>query len=104
MKALSADSLLARLLAWLAAAVCRHPGWFVWPQAVLFVVCVFFTVAYLQFDINRDDLVGSNKKNHQNFLAFKKEFPQPDDLVVVIESEIGRGMGKVSSQFSLYFV
>jgi uncharacterized protein len=87
MKALSADSFLARLLAWLAAAVCRHPRWFVWPQAVLFVVCVFFTVAYLQFDINRDDLVGSNKKNHQNFLAFKKEFPQPDDLVVVIESE-----------------
>jgi hopanoid biosynthesis associated RND transporter like protein HpnN len=87
MKALSADSFLARLLAWLAAAVCRHPRWFVWPQAVLFVMCVFFTVAYLQFDINRDDLVGSNKKNHQNFLAFKKEFPQPDDLVVVIESE-----------------
>jgi hopanoid biosynthesis associated RND transporter like protein HpnN len=87
MKALSADSFLARLLAWLAAAVCRHPRWFVWPQAVLFVLCVFFTVTYLQFDINRDDLVGSNKKNHQNFLAFKKEFPQPDDLVVVIESE-----------------
>jgi uncharacterized protein len=87
MKALSADSFLARLLAKLAAAVCRHPRWFIWPQAVLFLVCIWFTVAYLQFDTNRDDLVGADKKNHHNFLSFKKEFPQPDDLVVVIESE-----------------
>ncbi len=87
MKVLSADSFLARLLGKLAAAVCRHPRWFVYPQAALFVVCIFYTVAFLKFDTNRDDLVGSNKKYHQNFLQFKKEFPQQDDLVVVVESE-----------------
>ena len=87
MKALSADSFLARLLGRLAAVICRHPRWFVWPQALLFLASIAVTVAYLQFDTDRDNLVGSNKKYHQNFLQFKKEFPQQDDLVVVIESE-----------------
>jgi hopanoid biosynthesis associated RND transporter like protein HpnN len=88
MKALSTDSLLARLLAKLAAAVCRHPRWFVWPQAALFLVCVLYTVGCLQTDMNRDNLVGPNQKYHQNFLALQKEFPQQgNDLVVVVESE-----------------
>jgi hopanoid biosynthesis associated RND transporter like protein HpnN len=87
MKALSTDSFLARLLARLAAAVIRRPRWFVWPQIALFFACVFYTVGFLQFDTNRDDLVGANKKYQHNFLEFKKEFPQSDDLVVVIESE-----------------
>ena len=87
MKALSTDSFLARLLAKLAAAVCRHPGWFFWPQILLFVACIFYTVAFLQFDTSRDDLVGSNEKYQQNYLNFKKEFPEQSDLVVVIQSE-----------------
>src|SRR5271154_773592 len=87
MKALSTDSFLARLLAKLAAAVCRHPGWFFWPQILLFVASIFYTVFFLQFDTSRDDLVGSDKKYQQNYLNFKKEFPEQSDLVVVIESE-----------------
>jgi hopanoid biosynthesis associated RND transporter like protein HpnN len=88
MKALSTDNLLARLLAKLAAAVCRHPRWFVYPQAALFLVCVLYTVGYLQSDMNRDNLVGPNQQYHQNFLALQKEFPQQgNDLVVVAESE-----------------
>ncbi len=42
---------------------------------------------WLQFDTDRDNLVGSNKRYHQNYLQFRKEFPQQDDLVVVVESE-----------------
>ena len=88
MKALSADSLLARLLARLAAAVFRHPRWFIWPQVALFLFCVLYTVGYLQSDMNRDNLVGPNQRYHQNFLALQKEFPQQgNDLVVVVESE-----------------
>ena len=41
----------------------------------------------MQFDTSRNNLVGANKKYHQNFLRFKKEFPTQDDLVVVVESE-----------------
>ena len=91
MKALSPDSLMGRLLAKLAAAACRHPRWLVLPQILLFVVCVFYALpkpyGWLEFDTNRDDLVGSNKKYQHNFLEFKKAFPQQDDLVVVVESE-----------------
>jgi hopanoid biosynthesis associated RND transporter like protein HpnN len=91
MKALSSDSLMARLLGKLAFAVCRRPGWLVYPQIVLFVACVFYALpkpyGWLEFDTNRDDLVGANKKYQHNFLEFKKEFPQQDDLVVVVESE-----------------
>ena len=41
----------------------------------------------MEFNTSRNNLVGSNKKYHQNFLEFKKEFPTQDDLVVVVESE-----------------
>jgi hopanoid biosynthesis associated RND transporter like protein HpnN len=87
MKTLRADSLAARWLARLARAVCQHPRLFFYPQLGLFVVSVLYTAAFLQFDTSRNDLVGANKKYHQNFLRFKKEFPTQDDLVVVVESE-----------------
>jgi uncharacterized protein len=87
MKALNADTFLARLLARLATAVCRHPRWFVYPQAVLFLVCIVYTVGYLQFDTNQNDLVGPNLKYQQNFLRLLQEFPQQgNDMEVVAES------------------
>jgi len=91
MKALSADSFLARSLAGLTVAVCRHPRWFFWPQAVLFVVCVVYALprpyGHLDFDMNRDNLVGPDQKYHQNYLRLQKEFPQQDDVVVVVEGD-----------------
>jgi len=88
MKALSADTLPARMLAWLATAVCRHPRWFFYPQLALLLASVVVTVEFLQFDMNQDDLVGPNLKYHRNFLALQKEFPQQgNDLAVVVESE-----------------
>ena len=88
MKALSTDTLMARLLGKLAAAVIRHPRWFFWPQVALVLVSVIATVAFLQFDTNRDNLVGHNLKYHRNFLALQKEFPQQgNDLVAVVESD-----------------
>src|SRR5215813_5591077 len=86
-KRLTEDSLIARFLAGLAAAVIRYRRLFVWPQVVLFVVCIIYTKNNLQFDTSRNNLVGANKPYHQNFLKFKKEFPTQDDLVVVVESE-----------------
>lgn len=75
------------MLAWLAAAVIRHPRWFVYPQLALFLASIAITVAFLKFDMNQDDLVGPNLKYHRNFLALQKDFPQQgNDLVVVVES------------------
>src|SRR6266496_5343306 len=87
MQQLTDDTFFARLLVWLARKVLRYRPWFLYPQLVLFVICVLYTVKYLEFDTSRNNLVGSNKKYHQNFLRFKKEFPTQDDLVVVVESE-----------------
>jgi len=87
MKTPSADNFAARLLGGLARAVMRHRRWFLWPQAVLFVLCVLYTVCFLKFDTTRASLVGANKKYHRLFQQFKKEFPTQDDMVVVVESE-----------------
>jgi hopanoid biosynthesis associated RND transporter like protein HpnN len=88
MKELSTDSFLARSLAWLAAAVIRYPRRFIYPQVVLVLVSVAGTVAFLQFDMNQDNLVGPNLKYHKNFLELQKEFPREgDDLVVAVESD-----------------
>lgn len=87
MKPLNPESLSARLLGKLAWAVIHRRQWFFWPQIILFGLSILYTVRYLEFRTNRNDLVGSGKKYHQNFLAFKQEFPTQDDLVVVVESE-----------------
>ncbi len=88
MKALSADSILARLLGKVTAMVFRHPRWFVYPQVILFVVCVLYTIGYLKTDMNQDHLVGPNHRYHRNYLQLQKEFPQQgNDLVVAVESD-----------------
>src|SRR5215510_6202153 len=86
-KRLTEDTVVARVLSWLARSVYTHRRLFFYPQLVLFVLCVIYTVKYLEFDTNRSNLVGANKKYHQTYLRFKKEFPAQDDLVVVVESE-----------------
>src|SRR5258706_2725017 len=86
-KRLREDSMMARVLGWLAAGVIRYRKLFLYPQLLLFILSVFYTVKHLQFDTSRDNMVGANKKYHQNFLKFKKEFPTQDDLVVVVQSE-----------------
>jgi uncharacterized protein len=88
---LSTDNPIARFLAGLAGTVFRHRRLFIYPQLALFVISILVTVKYpgIAFDTSRNNLVGSNKKYHQNFLRFKEEFPTQDDLVVVVESEDG---------------
>lgn len=81
------ESLVERALRWLAHAVYHHPRLFFYPQAVLFLACLLFTVLKLEFHTSRDALVGADKKYHQNFLRLKAEFPVQDDMVVVVESE-----------------
>ena len=80
-------SFVQRLLTRLADAVYLHPRAFFYPQVLLFVVCLFYTFHGLKFSTSRNDLVGSDKKYHQNFLEFKQEFPGQDDLVVIVESD-----------------
>jgi hopanoid biosynthesis associated RND transporter like protein HpnN len=82
-----ADTFFARILRALARKVCRHPLWFVLPQILLFCVCVVYTVFRLQFDMSRDNLVGSDKKYHQVFMKYHTEFPGEDEFAIVVESD-----------------
>jgi hopanoid biosynthesis associated RND transporter like protein HpnN len=83
----SQESIIARGLRILAGWVCRYPRLCFYPQLVLMVLAVFYTVEHLQFSTSRNDLVGADKKYHHNFLEFRKEFGAQDDLVAVVESE-----------------
>jgi len=80
-------SIGTRFLKWLADAVFTHRPWFFWPHVVLTPLCIFFTIAKLEFHTNRSDLVGGEKEYHRIYLQFRKEFPVEEDLVVVAESE-----------------
>ncbi|MBL9139991.1 MAG: MMPL family transporter [Verrucomicrobiales bacterium] len=81
------SSLTIRLLQRVAHAVLHHPRWFYWPQILLAIACVVYTVRSLQFSTSRNDLVSSRLHYHQIFLEFRKEFAAEDDIVVVVESE-----------------
>lgn len=87
MKRLTDDTLLARALAWTANLVFRRRRLVIYSQVILFGLCVWVTFRYLNFDANRDNLVGQNEKYQHAYLEYKKEFPQQDELAVVVESE-----------------
>ena len=78
--------LLERLLTRLADGGCASPGRFVLPQILLAAACAAFTAFNLEFHTSRNDLVGSEKEYHKEFIRFLDEFPLQDDLVVVVES------------------
>jgi hopanoid biosynthesis associated RND transporter like protein HpnN len=81
------DSSGARWLNRLADFVYRYPRWVFYPHVGLFVLSIFYTLTFLKFDTSRNDLVGTDKAYHRNFLQFKQEFKSQDDLVAVVESE-----------------
>lgn len=80
-------SITAKLLHKLAHSVYHWRRWHIYPQIVLFGLAVAYTVFNLEFNTSRNDLVGAEKKYHQIYLQFKKDFTVRDDLVAVVESE-----------------
>lgn len=81
------DPLLVRLLKRLADLVYRFPRWFFYPQAALFLVAILYTVLRLDFDTNRNNLVGADKVYHQAYLKYRHDFAAQDELVAIVESE-----------------
>lgn len=79
-------SVVERGLSGLAAAIHARPALFFFPQIVLLALSVAYTVAELEINTSRNDLVDANKRYHQNFLRYREEFSAPDDLVAVVES------------------
>lgn len=80
-------SFAQRFLAWLAHLVFTRRWLFFFPHFILLGLAVWLTITHLAFSTDRNDLVGSDKKYHQIYLDFRKEFVGLDDVVVVVESE-----------------
>lgn len=70
----------------LARGVYHYPRWFFYPQAILFLVSILFTVQHLEFSTNRDDLVDNDRSSRQEYLRFLNQFNAQNELVAVIES------------------
>jgi hopanoid biosynthesis associated RND transporter like protein HpnN len=83
----SHSSIPVKLLTRLAHAVYYWRAWFIYPQIILFGLCIWITKERLEFDTSRSNLVGSDKRYHQIYLKYKENFNVRDDTVVVVESE-----------------
>lgn len=81
------ERLIEKFLIYLSNLVFNYPRTIILFHLILFVISGFVTVMWLKVDFDRDNLVGPNKKYHQIYLQYKKEFPVNDDIVVLIESE-----------------
>lgn len=79
------DSLFARTLRLLARLVTQYPQWFLYPQLLLFVVSIFYTIGHWKEDMDENNLVGG--VTHQIYMNFRKEFPGEDELAVVVQSD-----------------
>ena len=83
---LARESVFVRLLRWVADSVYRYPRLWFYPQVVLFVFSIAYTVQNLEFKTNRKDMVGDDQVYHRNFQEFKQEFQAEDELVAIVES------------------
>jgi hypothetical protein len=73
MKALSTDTLLARLLygGWRWRSFAIRIG-FCGPKSSWLFASVIFTIGFLKFDPDQNNLVAPNLKYQQNFLRLQK--------------------------------
>jgi len=81
------ERLIERLLLKVADIIFKYPRIIIFVHFILFVLSAIIAVLFLKVDFDRDNLVGPNKKYHQLYLQYKKEFPVNDDVVVLIESD-----------------
>lgn len=79
--------MLERFLAILSGLIYRHRWHFIWPQVTLAALSIIYTSQSLGFKTDRSDLVGAEKEYHRLFLEYVKEFPNQDDMAVVVESD-----------------
>ena len=77
---------LEAVLRRLARFACAWPKSICVAHTVFFIAAVLFTVDRLEFHTDRNDLVGTDRRYHRNFLAFQQQFDARDEIVVVVES------------------
>ena len=75
-----------RLLRRLIRLACARPGLTVAAAAVLAVVSVLYTLAFLQFATSNRALLPQGKRYIERYVEFDREFAQLDDLVLAVQA------------------
>src|SRR5437868_262229 len=79
-------SLSGRLMAALAQFCDRRAMLIIVLSFVAAFLSVALAILHLGFDPDRNNLIGSQAAYNQVFLRFKEDFPQGDDIVVLVKS------------------
>jgi hopanoid biosynthesis associated RND transporter like protein HpnN len=75
-----------RLFRALAALSVRRPYLVLLAAAALSVASVMYTRARLEFHTGQDDLITPNSRASRDYLAYTREFPDLDGLIVVVRT------------------
>ena len=66
----------------------RHPVWVVLAAALFTAVCVPYTVRYLGIDTDTADMISDRFEWRQDFIAFRRAFPEVvTNVLVVVHGE-----------------
>lgn len=76
---------LERVLLATAKTARRHPWTVIALAVLLFVASLGLSWGFLKFETDRDDLISSKDSLYDSQERFLKEFPQSDDVVVMVE-------------------
>jgi hopanoid biosynthesis associated RND transporter like protein HpnN len=78
-------SLLARPMQWATRWVLRRPGAVIGGGLLLAVLALFATAMCLTFHTSRLDLLNPDSGYNQRWLAYREEFGEQDDALIVVE-------------------
>jgi len=75
-----------------------HPWWVLSVSLILAALSVWFTVAHLQFNTHRSDLISKDMKFHKLYRQYRERFQDFDGMIVVIEGEHPEAMKQFADQ------
>ena len=79
--------MLRGFLSKLAAAICRWPWVFVVTGIAIAAAAAVYTARSLEFNTNRNDLIGRNSEYWRLYSEYAREFSDEEDYVIVVEGD-----------------
>lgn len=73
------------LIVW-SSFVSRHPIWVLAIAFALAIASTVYTLAELQFNPNRNDLISKDLDWNQRFIAWQAHFPGSSDFIIVVDT------------------
>lgn len=80
------DRFRHRFLGWWSRLVSRRPGWVLFVATAVAVASVAVAYGQLRFESDRNALVDADLPWNQRFQTWREQFPNTDELVVVVDA------------------